>query len=149
MATAMPYLFSPEAHSHLVPYLAALQGSCITHDRTISTFLPPLNHEKLLSYWKEKIAEVAAGTRAILILLEESEPGSRAKGTELKGVVMLSMPSTETGPFRAYVESLLISPKFRRQGAARSLMETLEVHSIGRGKTLLVGPELDQSSKSD
>ena len=129
----------------MVPYLAALHGSCITHDRTISTFLPPLNHEKLLSYWKEKIAEVGAGTRAIIILLEESEPGARAKGTELKGVVMLSMPPIETGPFRAYVESLLISPKFRRQGAARLLMETLEVHAISRGKTLLVGYELDES----
>ena len=138
MAALTPYLFTPEAHSHLVPYLAALQGSCITHDRTISNFLPPLNHEKLLSYWKEKIAEVGAGTRVILILLEESVPGSKAKGTELKGVVMLSIPAAETGPFRGNVESLLISPKLRQQGAARLLIETLHIHAVQRGKTLMV-----------
>lgn len=104
----------------------------------IGTFLPPLNHEKLLAWWKERIAEVNAGTRVIILLLLESQPGSRAKGPELMGVVMLGMPKTETGPFRGYVEKLLISPKYRRQGGARALMLALETEAMKRGKTLLM-----------
>ncbi|TDZ22680.1 Acetyltransferase [Colletotrichum sidae] len=133
-----PYIFSPSDHSHLVPYLAALHASCISHDRILAEFLPPLSHEKLLGWWKERIAEVTAGTRLMLILLDESEPCARAKGTELMGVAMLFMPYSETGPFRGYVEKLLVSPKFRRRGGARMLMSALEGESIRRGRTLLM-----------
>ncbi|KAL1855685.1 hypothetical protein VTK73DRAFT_8532 [Phialemonium thermophilum] len=132
------YVFSAPEHSHLVPYLAALHASCITNDNLVGAFLPPLNHERLLAWWKERIAEAHAGTRVILLLLLESEPGTRAKGPELMGVVMLAMPPSETGPFRAYVEDLLVSPRYRRQGGGRSLLGALEVEAVRRGKTLLV-----------
>lgn len=131
-------LFSPTEHSHLIPYLAAIHASCITHDRTIATFLPPLSHEKLLAWWKERIAEVNDGRRLIFILLNESEPGARAKGPELMGVVMLSMPASETGPFRGLVEKLLVHKSFRGRGGARSLMNALEAEATKRGRTLLV-----------
>ena len=67
--TVLP--FDPKAHAHLTPYLAAIHASCITHDRAIATFLPPLSHEKLLSWWKERIAEVNDGKRRIWILVGE------------------------------------------------------------------------------
>lgn len=136
--SANPYVFTSTDHAHLTPYLAALQASCVTHDRLSSSFLPPLNHEKLLSWWKDRIAECNAGTRLILLLLAESQPGTRAKGPELVGVVMLGMPVSETGPFRAVVEELLISPRYRRRGGARTLMGAVEVEAARRGKTLLV-----------
>jgi GNAT superfamily N-acetyltransferase len=131
-------VFSSAEHAQLVPYLAALHASCITHDRMIGTFLPPLHHEKLLSWWKERIAEVNAGTRVIVLLLSESQPGARAKGTELMGVAMLDMPESETGPFRGYVEKVLVSNKFRGHGGARALVSTIEAEALKRGKTLLV-----------
>lgn len=130
--------FTPAEHSHLIPYIAAIHASCITHDRTIATFLPPLSHEKLLIWWKERIAEVNEGKRLIFILLNESEPGTRAKGPELMGVVMLAMPASETGPFRGAVEKLLVHKSFRGRGGARSLMEALESEATARGRTLLV-----------
>ncbi|KAK1965693.1 hypothetical protein LY78DRAFT_658044 [Colletotrichum sublineola] len=137
-STGTSYIFSPADHGHLIPYLAALHAACISSDRTLATFLPPLSHEKLLGWWKDRIAEVTAGTRIMLILLDESEPGSKPKGTELMGVVMLLMPYSETGPFRGFVEKLLISPKFRRRGGARMLMSALEGEAVQRGRTLLV-----------
>jgi ribosomal protein S18 acetylase RimI-like enzyme len=140
MAAAAPYVFSTAAHSQLIPYLAALHAACITQDGLIATFLPPLSHEKLLAWWRDRIAEVNNGTRIILLLLEESDPGSRAKGNELVGVVMLAMPTSETGPFRAYVEELLVASRFRRRGAARTLLATVEMEAAQRGKTLLVSP---------
>ncbi len=118
MATARPYIFSSEAHSHLLVYLAALHGSCINHDGMLGTFLTPLSYEKLLAWWKDRIAEVNAGTRMILILLDESEPGSKAKETELKGAIMLGLPPSETSAHCAAVETLVVKPDFRRGRAA-------------------------------
>lgn len=138
MSPGHPYVFTQDAHAHLIPYLAALHGSCITQDRMTGSFLPPLNHEKLLGWWKVKIAEVSAERRVIIILLDESDPGSRAKGTELMGVVMLGTPPTETNPHCGLVESLLISPKHRSRGGARILLAALEVEAARRGRYLLV-----------
>lgn len=132
------YVFSQAAHAHLTPYLAALHASCITHDATIATFLPPLNHDKLLTYWKECIAESNKGTRLIVLLLDESEPGSRAKGNELVGVATMIMPSSETGPFRGFIEKVFVSTKARRKGYGRRLMAALEMEAVGKGRTLLV-----------
>lgn len=130
--------FSTADHSHLTPYLAAIHASCITHDRTIATFLPPLSHEKLLAWWKERIAEVKEGNRLIFLLASEVEAGSRLKGPEVMGVVMLLMPPSETGPFRCVVEKLLIHKSFRGRGGARALIDALEKEASSRGRTMLV-----------
>ncbi|KAF5019214.1 hypothetical protein F66182_8788 [Fusarium sp. NRRL 66182] len=131
-------LFSPGQHSHLIPYLAAIHASCITHDRTIAEFLPPLSHEKLLAWWKERIAEVTDGKRLIFILLKESEPEARPKGPDVMGVVMLVMPSSETGPFRGVVEKLLVHKAHRGRGGARTLVAALEAEATRRGRTILL-----------
>lgn len=131
-------LFSPGQHGHLIPYLAAIHASCITHDRTIAEFLPPLSHEKLLAWWKERIAEVADGKRLIFILLNDCEPGARPNGSDVVGVVMLNMPSSETGPFRGVVEKLLVHKAFRGRGGARTLISALEAEATKRGRTILV-----------
>ncbi|KAI9171207.1 Acetyltransferase [Paramyrothecium foliicola] len=131
--------FTSSQHSHLVPYLAAIHASCITHDRTIATFLPPLSHEKLLSWWKERIAEVNDGKRLIFILVSELDPDPTVKprGPEVMGVVMLSMPYSETGSFRAYVEKLLIHKSFRGRGGARALISAMEGEAAKLGRTML------------
>lgn len=139
IAIATPYVFSSAEHAHLTPYIAALHASCVTHDHLIGTFVPPLDHEKLLAWWKDRIAEANAGGRTILLLLLESQPGARAKGPELVGVAMLAGASaSQTGSFRGRVEQLLISPRYRGRGGARALMEMLESEAVGRGNTLLV-----------
>lgn len=150
-----------ESEAHLIPYLAAIHANCITADQAIVTFLPPIDHDRLLRYWKDCIADVRAGTRAIVLLFDESDPdppsahvpppgvapgnpgstsGKTLDGLHLMGVVMLSMPYSETGSFRGWVEKLLVSPKFRRKGGARALMGALEEEALRRGKTLIVSP---------
>jgi hypothetical protein len=129
--------FSPTQHSHLVAYLAALHAGCITHDRTVATFLPPLSHEKLLTWWKERIAEVVNGTRVIHILVKNASV--RPSGADLVGVVMLSMPFSETGKARGIVEKLLVHQGHRGKGAARVLLAAVEADALQRGRTLLVG----------
>lgn len=131
-------LFAPAVHSHLIPYIAAIHAACITHDRTLATFLPPLSHEKLLSWWKERIAEVNDGSRLIFIIVSEAEDTGRIRGPEVMGVVMLYMPFSETGAFRGSVEKLLVHKNFRGKGAATALMASLEVEAAQRGRTTLV-----------
>lgn len=144
--------FASSQHSHLIPYLAAIHASCITHDRTMATFLPPLSHEKLLAWWKERIAEVNDGKRLIFILVNELDPDPTVKprGPEVMGVVMLFMPYSETASFRASVENLLIHKSFRGRGGARALMSALEGEAVKLGKTMLVsigsGPALEHIS---
>lgn len=133
--------FDPAEHSAAIPYLAAIHASCITHDRTIATFLPPLSHEKLLTWWKERIAEINDGTRVMYLLLDADTTG-KLKGPEIMGVVMLYMPPSETGPFRGIVEKLLVHKSFRGRGGARALMDVLEADALERGRGLLVSVNL-------
>ena len=130
--------FAPGQHSHLIPYLAAIHASCITHDRTIATFLPPLSHEKLLAWWKERIAEINEGRRVIHVLVNDLEPGGRPKGPDVTGVILLFLPSSETGASRGVVEELLVHKNFRGKGVATTLMNALESEALRRGRTLLV-----------
>ena len=51
---------------------------------------------------------------------------------------MLSMSSSETGPFRGVVEKLLVHKGFRNRGGARTLMSALETEATKRGRTILV-----------
>lgn len=110
----------------------------------IGTFLPPLSHEKLLAWWKDRIAEVKAGTRSIIMLLDEAEVGAKVKGEDLMGVVMLATPPLETAPFRASVESLLVSTKYRRRGGATVLLRAVHEEAFRVKKTLLVSLQHNQ-----
>lgn len=136
-------LFSPQTHSHtlLIPYLAAMHASCITHDSLSATFMPPLSHEKLLSWWKDRIAEINQGTRLMWILVrDDSHPApenDQVTGPDVVGVASLAMPFSETGHFRANVEKLFIHTDWRRRGGALKLLEVLEAEAKDRGKTLL------------
>lgn len=129
--------FVPSQHSHLVAYLAAIHAGCITHDRTIATFLPPLSHEKLLAWWKDRISEVNDETRVIHILVKKLGPDGRLEGPDVMGVVMLSIPFSETGRSRGSVEKLLVHKGHRGKGAARALLMALEADAIRRGRKLL------------
>ncbi|KAM7203512.1 acetyltransferase [Rhypophila sp. PSN 637] len=138
MAPLMTYIFSQEQHGHLTPYFAALHASCITQDRMIGPFLPPLTNEKLLPWWKERIAEANHGTRVIVLLLPEMAPGAKPMGTDLRGLAMLKLSEAETGSFRGHIDSVLVNQKFRRQGGAKLLVDALEYEAAKRGRTLLL-----------
>ena len=137
-STSMTYTFSPDQHGHLVPYMAALHASCITLDHMVGPFLPPLTNEKLLPWWKERIAEAAGATRIIVLLLPETKPGKKPLGTDLRGIAMLKLAETETGSFRGHIDAVLVDRRHRRQGGARSLVAALEYEAAKKGRSLLV-----------
>ncbi|KAK3997402.1 hypothetical protein QBC44DRAFT_347055 [Cladorrhinum sp. PSN332] len=133
------YLFSPTSHAHLTPYIAALHASCITQDHlSTSPFLPPLTNEKLLPWWKERIAEATRGDRLIILLLPETPPNKKPLGTDLRGLAMVKLSKSETGSFRGRIDALLVDRRFRRQGGGRSLVAAVEYEAARRGRTLLL-----------
>lgn len=137
--TLRTQVFNAREHSHLTVYLAGIHGECITLDKMSGTFTSPLNIEKMLKWWKDRIAEVTAGNRVIIMLLGGgSDPSLKIQSDHLVGVAMLAIPYIETSPFRASVESLLISSRYRRRGGAHVLMRAVEEQAILKGKTLLV-----------
>ncbi|OAQ95155.1 acetyltransferase (GNAT) family domain-containing protein [Purpureocillium lilacinum] len=58
-------------------------------------------------------------------------------GIDIAGVVELATPDTDTGPFRADVEMLMVSPNHRRAGLGKRLMAAVEDAGRQRGRTLL------------
>ncbi|KAK1836949.1 acetyltransferase [Podospora conica] len=136
-------LFSQDLHGHLLPYIAALHAACITGDKMAGPFLPPLKHEKLLAWWKERIAEATRGARVIVLLFAPTTtPTPTASGTTtgpaIRGIAMLKLDETETGPFRAEIDAVLVQQGARRQGCGRALVGALEAEAGRRGRSLLL-----------
>jgi GNAT superfamily N-acetyltransferase len=136
---SITHVFSQEQHGHLVPYIAALHASCITLDHMVGPFLPPLTNEKLLPWWKERLAEANNGTRIIVLLLPELSLGKKPQGTDLRGLAMLKLSESETGSFRGHIDAVLVDRRHRRQGGAKALVAALEYEAAKRGRSLLVG----------
>ncbi|KAJ7351285.1 acetyltransferase [Mycena albidolilacea] len=120
-------------HTALIPSFADIHIQCIEIDETIATFMPPLNRHVIIDWWKERAFDAAEGKRVIIMAFSEDTDGAE----QLAGFVILYRPLIEPSPFRGTVEKLLVSPKFRRQGLARKLMEKLEEEAKARGQTLL------------
>lgn len=132
----MPIEFDPAIHSHLIPSIVKIHMDCITQPPyTIATFIPPLDASRMQTWWESRVQEIKDGSRVLIIQLANN-PTSGEK--ELAGYVALSMPETETGPFRGGVEKLLVSPDHRQKGVARAVMLKLEEVARAKGRTMLV-----------
>lgn len=89
----------------------------------------------MTTYWNHKVKEVLAGTRFIIIQLGSNPQTGKE---EVAGVVSLDMPISETGPFRSFVEKLLVLPEYRNKGIAKRMMGLIEEVAVKAGKHLIV-----------
>lgn len=158
---------TPEA-STIISGIAFVHAHCILHDATLATFMPPLSGSRLVGYWSDRLKQVEQGARHIIVqlrpvdsrTLQESdvakvvhaadsqvevstptvriEVDGQTKAYEVAGLVSLTKPESETGPFRAEVEKLLVSPYHRRRGVARSVMRLLEATARKDGRWSLL-----------
>lgn len=132
--------------STILSSIVHLHASCILNDYTLATFLPPLSHDFMSQWWQGQLDEVTAGKRHIIIQISEVSDRSSnndkdvaapwssegrdwpllKNGLEVSGVVALSTPFSQTGPFRAVVQKLFVSPLHRQRGIARRMMVKLE-----------------------
>lgn len=158
---------TPEA-STLVAGIAFVHAHCILHDATLATFMPPLSGAKLTKYWSDKLKQVGEESRRIIVQLRAIDSRTvhedevarvfyaadddgqiyaptikvqvegQIKDYEVAGFVSLWKPESETGPFRADVEKLLVSPYHRRRGVARNVMRLLEATARKDGRWSLL-----------
>ncbi|KAF2857534.1 acyl-CoA N-acyltransferase [Piedraia hortae CBS 480.64] len=132
MTLPLPVLCTAN-HAALVPQLAEIHAACVLHDHQLATYLPDasgdMDMSKLLDFWSRQITD-----QSRLIVLQFTDDTE----SEIIGCVCLHMPLSETGPFRASVEKLLVSPKHRYKGIARRLMKKLEDEAKLRERYLLM-----------
>jgi len=153
--------------TYLIPAFVDIHIACVLQDNLIATFRPPFDtakRELMIRWWHARFDEASRDERVIIAVLGKLQdadampppstlaPGQKyetpaivgssqeADGNEevLAGYVMIHKPVTETGPFRGPVEKLLVNPRFRFRGIARTMMEKVEVVAREQGRTLLV-----------
>lgn len=138
MALQPARVFDLEHDMHLIPQMAQVHHDCIVNDFTMVTFLPPLDLSKIIDYWQGWTEEMRAGGRVLFIQCVKHE----SRPEEVAGVVCLNLPVSGTGPFRSQVNKLLVSPKHRYKGIARSLLAKLEEVAKQKDRWLVVSREM-------
>lgn len=94
---------------------------------------------RMFNWWSDTLqSSTNTGIMIFVKMGDALEPDDKG---ELAGYVFLEKPFSETGPFRASVQKLLVSPKYRRRGIARILMAKLEEVAREEGRTLIVSSE--------
>ena len=153
-------VFDPKnpTHSNYISSIATLHATCITTDKTILTFLPPLSHPKIVNWWTDLAKQTAGDSPERFIILclvfkdgsssvddnvenrdgDGDGDGDEEGEEEVAGVVMLHSSFSETGSFRGSVEKLIVSPDHRNRRVGSRLMRRLEAVARERGKTILV-----------
>jgi GNAT superfamily N-acetyltransferase len=107
--------------------LAEILCACVDAGASVS-YLPPLAPDVARGFWKRAAADVAAGTRVLLVGWQDGV---------LAGTVMLEFASAPNQPHRAEVQKLLVHPSARRRGLARALMLRAEQEARRAGRSLL------------
>jgi ribosomal protein S18 acetylase RimI-like enzyme len=111
-----------------LPELVALLQDAVAGGASIG-FLPPLSDVEATAYWDGIIADLASGTRVLLVAMRDGR---------VVGSVQLEPAGRANGAHRAEVQRLIVHRDARRQGLGRTLMDALEDHARTIGRTLLV-----------
>jgi GNAT superfamily N-acetyltransferase len=105
--------------------LAAILGTLLADAGALGFRAPPSDAEAA-SHWREVVAEVAAGTRLLIVAWNEGVIAGSAE-------VDLALPKTEP----ARLERLMVAPESRRQGIGRALLAAAERAARDLGRDLL------------
>lgn len=135
----------------VIDSLVQIHASCILNDFTMATFVPLLSIEGMAESWQTLVQEAGDESRVILVHVSRvssrvsnqetgppfprvawpvlSRPG-QGNDLEVSGVVSLSKPVSQTGPFRGMVQKLFVSPYHRRKHIATGLLAQLEKRAL-------------------
>jgi ribosomal protein S18 acetylase RimI-like enzyme len=111
-----------------VEQLAEVLIDCVEGGASVS-FMLPLPREHALAFWRRVAADVAAGTRVLLVAED-------AHG--ICGTVQLVFDLPENQPHRGDLAKMLVHRRARRRGLGEALMRAAEAAARECGKTLLV-----------
>lgn len=118
-----------------LPQLANLLHINVLDGASVS-FITPFSLQDATYFWQNKVKPGLAQQSRILMVAK--------LGNELAGCLMLDFDLPPNQPHRAEIVKLLVHPKFRRRGIARSLMQEIEPHARAQQRSLLV---LDTASQ--
>ncbi len=145
------------ALSVIIDTLVQIHASCILGDKMVATFIPPLSRHEMTEAWSTLVNETVDRSRLILVYVSKVRSRSSGQHTkdpfenhpwpslpndssghqsdlEISGVVSLSCPTSQTGPFRGLVQKLFVSPFHRRKHLATHLMAELEGRALACGR---------------
>ena len=92
-------------------------------------FLPPLQDAIAHEFWSEIQADVAAGTRILIVALLDGK---------MVGSAQLGLAMRQNSRHRAEVQKVLVHSTYRRRGIGQQLMVELENQAHLAKRTLLV-----------
>lgn len=136
MESPPPVLFQIQHHKHLLPQIARIHVDSIERDGVCLSFLPPFHKDSsgvdpsVLRHWEDYATQTTQDKCCLILQLDNNG--------KVTGVVVLTTPWSQTGPFRAGVEKLIVGPEYRRRGIAKRLMEAVEREARRLNRTLLV-----------
>lgn len=93
-------------------------------------FLPPVTESQAVEYWRDVIASLRAGNRALLVAIEDDDT--------LAGAVQVDFASKANALHRAEVQKLMVRTDQRGHGLGRALMDAVEDVARESGRSLLV-----------
>ena len=150
LATFLP----PLSHSQLYQWWEQRVAEVSKGERQIIIYLSPVNdrttakEKEIKAPWKDK----GRDWPSISIPTQQPNPSNTPSSTtaiEVAGVVALETPHSQTGPFRAIVQKLFVSPLHRRQGIAKRMMSELESVALSLGKwNLMLDTEVGSAAES-
>lgn len=113
--------------TQIEPYKEELASlfQTVVADGASMNYLHPMSKETALNYWKSVLSE---HVRLFIALLDG----------RIAGTVQLHYSDKENGQHRAEIAKLMTSPKARRKGVARNLLQHAEQVAKQDGKTLLL-----------
>lgn len=104
------------------------------------SFILPFGTDDALAFWQNKIKPSLAQGKRILLIAKV--------GNDVAGCVMLDFDMPPNQPHRAEIAKLLVSPKYRRMGIARALMQAIEQHAKKQNHSLLVLDTANEGAES-
>ena len=120
-------LDAPQAREYMAELIEVLRDS-VDNGGSVG-FLPPLDTDEAQHFWEGMIAEVAEGSRILIVAQDDAR---RVIGTVSLGLVM-----KPNGKHRAEVQKLLVHTNARRHGIGRALMDAAEMAARHAKRTML------------
>ena len=120
-------LTAAEAGRHLNALISLLQDA-VDSGASVG-FLSPLASPTALDYWKQIIADVASGSRRLLVAIHDGQ---------ILGSVQLALAHKLNGLHRAEIVRLIVHRSARRRGIGRALMQEAERVAQADGRTLII-----------